>query len=77
MFVNGYEFLSFSKTIGKNIGKNISKSFNGQYSQKLVDHSKQSATDALKTVLKGAILKTAEVVGDLSGNKIASKITKV
>ena len=27
-------------------GKNISKSLSGKYSQKLIDHVKQSATDA-------------------------------
>ena len=35
--------------MGKNIGKNISKSLSGKYRQKLLDHAKQSATDALKT----------------------------
>ena len=29
----------------KNIGKNISKNFSGKYSQKLLDHAKQSAID--------------------------------
>ena len=32
----------------KNIGKNISKNLRGKYSQKLLDHAKKSATDALK-----------------------------
>ena len=35
--------------MGKNISKNISKILNSKYSQKLVDHGKQSATDAFKT----------------------------
>ena len=43
------DFLSFAKTMGKNIDKNISKNLNVKYSQKLLDHVKQSATDALKT----------------------------
>ena len=33
-----------------NIGKNISKNESGKYSQKRVDHAKQSTTDAFKTV---------------------------
>ena len=33
--------------------------------------------DAIKTASKGAIQKTAEVTGDLIGNKIADKITSV
>ena len=32
IFVKGYGFLSFAKTMGKNIGKNISKNLNGKYS---------------------------------------------
>ena len=38
--------------MGKNIGKNISKNLRGKYSQKLLDHAKKSATDALKTFSK-------------------------
>ena len=34
IFVKGYGFLSFAKTMGKNIGKNISKNVSGKYSQK-------------------------------------------
>ena len=34
--------------MSKNIGKIISKSLSGKYSQTLLDHAKQSATDALK-----------------------------
>ena len=36
-----------------------------------------SATDALKTASKRAIQKTTERAGDLTGNKIAKKITKI
>ena len=39
--------------------------------------AKQSATDARKTASKRAILKTTEGTGDLIGNKIAYKITRV
>ena len=61
----------------KNSGKKFSKTLSGKYNQKLLDHAKQSTTDALKTTSKRAIQKTAEVTGDLIGNKIAEKITKV
>ena len=63
-------------SFAKNIGKNISKNLSGKYSQKLLDHEKQSATDALKTIWKRIIHKTAEATDDLIGNKIASKVTK-
>ena len=49
----------------------------GKYIQKLLDHTKQFAIDALKIFLKRAIQKTAETTGDLIHNKIADKITKV
>ena len=42
--------------------------------QKLLDHVKQSATDALKTASKRAIQKTAEATGDSTGNKILNKM---
>ena len=76
IFVKGYAFLSFAKNMGKNIGKNISKILSGTYSQKLLDHTKQSATGTFKTASKRAIQKTAEATGELFRNKVANKITK-
>ena len=35
--------------MANNIGKNISKNESGKYSQKSLDHAKQSTTDAFKT----------------------------
>ena len=77
VFVKRYVFLSFAKNMSKYIRKNTSRNLIGKYSQKLIDHAKQSATDALQTVSKTAIQKTAEATGDLIGNKIADKITRV
>ena len=74
IFVKGYGFLSFARNIGKNVSKNISKDLSCKYSQKLLDHSKQSATDALKLVQKEWFKKTAEATGDLIGNRVADKI---
>ena len=74
IFVKGYGFLSFAKNIGKKIGKNIGKSLRATYSQKLLDHAKQSAADALKTISVRIIQKAT---GDLIGNKIAEKTPKV
>ena len=48
IFVKGYEFLSFAKNVGKSLDSK-SKSLNSKYSQKHLDHSKQSATDTTKT----------------------------
>ena len=70
--------------MGKGIEKSISKNISGKYSpgmlvmhQKLLDHAKQSATDAPKTSSKRVIQKTAEATGDLIGNKIANKVTRI
>ena len=68
-YVKGYGFFSFARNIGKNISN--------KYGQKLVDTSRKSATDAIKTASKRAIQKTAKATGDLVGNKIADKITSV
>ena len=38
--------------MGRNIGKNIIRNLSSKYSQKLLDHAKQFATDAFKTALK-------------------------
>ena len=77
IFVKGYGFLSFAKNMGKNIGNKISKKLRGKYSQKLLDHAKKSATDAIKTSSKRVIQKTEEVTRELIGDKIAIKIRKV
>ena len=52
IIVKGYGFLSLTKNMGKNIFKSISKNVSGKYFQKLFDHTKQFATDALKTTSK-------------------------
>ena len=51
------------------MGKNVTS--------KLLDHAKQSDTDALQTASKRPIQKTAEATGDLIGTKIADRNTKV
>ena len=57
--------------------KNMGKSLSNKYGQKLLDSAKKSTTDAIKTASKIAIQKTAETTGDLTGNKIADKITSI
>ena len=68
IFIKGYGFSSYAKNMGRNIRRNISKNLSSKYSQKLFDHAKQSATDALNAVSKRAIQKTAEATGNLIGN---------
>ena len=69
IYVKGYGFLSFAKSMGK--------SLSDKYGQKLLDSAKKSTTDAIKTASKRAIQKTAKATGDLIGNKIADKITNI
>ena len=69
--------MSFTKNMDENIGKKISKNVSGMYSQKLIDHAKQFAADALKTASKSAIQKISVASGNLTGNKIANRIIKV
>ena len=58
------------------MGKNVSKNVSSKYSQKPIDHAKQSATDVFKTASKRAIQKRAEAISDLIGNEIAYKIIR-
>ena len=43
----------FVKNLDRNLSKIISKSLSSKYSQKLLDHVRQSATEALKLLQKG------------------------
>ena len=69
IYVKGYGFLSFTKTMGKNLSN--------KYGQKLLDSTNKSTSDAIKTTAKRAIQETVEVTGRLIGNKIADKKTTV
>ena len=53
------------------------KSWSSKNSQKGLDQTKQSATDALKTASKTAVQKTAEATDYLICNTNAEKIKKV
>ena len=53
--VKGYGFLAFAKNMGKNLSC--------KYGQKLLDSTKKSKTDAIKTASKRTIQKTAEATG--------------
>ena len=55
----------------------FAKSLSNKYGKKLLDNTKKSTIDAIKTASKRAIQKITEATGDLTGNKIADKITSV
>ena len=69
VYLKGYGFLSFVKIMGKNLSS--------KYGQKLLDSTKKSTADTIKTASKIAIRKTAEATGDLIGKKIADEILSV
>ena len=62
-YVEGYSFLSFARKFGDKYGK------------QLMDTAIKIEIDAAKTDSKRVVQKTAEATGDLTGNKIAEKIT--
>ena len=52
-------------------------SIQSKHNQRLLDHAKRSATDALKTASKRAIQKTEKATDDFIDNGSADEITKV
>ena len=65
IYVKGYGFLSFAKNMGKWLCN--------KYGPKLIDSTKKSTTDAIKTASKRSIHKTAEATGDLFVIKLLIK----
>ena len=69
IFVKGYGFLPFVKSMGKNIGRNISKNSSSKYSQKR-KYPPQMHLKLLQKNKTKAIQITAEGMGDLIGKKV-------
>ena len=76
IFVKGHGFLCFAKNRGKTLNGKYSSGMLAMH-QKLLDHAKQSATDAFKADSNSVIQKTVEATGDLIFDKIAKRITEV
>ena len=51
------------------------KIFGDKYGKKLMDAATKTGIDAAKTASQRVVQKKAEATGDLTGNKIADKIT--
>ena len=62
--------------MGKNWSKNLSKNLSNKYTQKLLHHAKEPATDALKTTSK-RIIQQKQLVLWLIDNEITDEITKI
>ena len=61
----------------ENISKSTSKNVSTKFSQKRIDHAKHFTINWIKATSKRVIQKTAQETGDLIGNKIVDKITRV
>ena len=82
-YVQGQGFMSFAKNIGNKYGKkifdksiNVGKSMENKYGKKILDKSIDAGKDFAKIAGKKVLTKSAEATGDLTGNKIADRITK-
>ena len=82
-YVHGHRSMSFGKNIGKKYGRKIfdksidvSKSMKKKYGKKILDNSLSAGKDFAKIAGKKVLTKSVEATGDLTGNKIADRITK-
>ena len=64
-YVKGYDFLSFARKFGV------------KYGTITMDTATKTWIDAAKSACKRVVQTTAEETGDLTGNKIADKITSL
>ena len=81
-YVQGQGFMSFARNIGNKYGKSIINSKNAKeifdvsismknkYGKKILDNSLSAGKDFAKIAGKKVLTKSAEVTGDLIGNKI-------
>ena len=83
-YVQGQGFMSFARNIGNKYGKklfgksiDVGKSMKKKYGKKILDNSISAGKDFAKIAGKKVLNKSAEATGDLIGNKIADKITKI
>ena len=81
-YVKGYGFLSFARNFGNKYGKKLMNTaiktgtnFNSKYGKKLTDTAIKTGKDFATIAGKKIVHKSAEATGDLTGNKIADKIT--
>ena len=83
-YVQGQGFMSFARNIGNKYGKKIfdksidvGKSMKEKYGKKILETSLSAGKDFAKIAGKKVSTKSAEVTGDMIGNKIADRIIKV
>ena len=76
-YVKGYSFLSFARNFRDTYGKKLMNTATKLRSKKIIDITKKQGSEFAKTAGKNIVKKSAEVTGDLTGNKMADKITSL
>ena len=83
-YVQGQGFMSFARNIRNKYGKklfnksmDVGKKMSNKYGRKILDKSMDAGKDFAKIAGKKVLTKSAEATGDLIGNKIADRITKL
>ena len=78
-YVQGQAFMYFAKNIGNKYGRKIfdkSIDVSNKYGKKILDKSIDTSKDFAKIAVKKVLHKSAEVTGEMIGNKVADRITK-
>ena len=82
-YVQGQGFMSFAKNIGNKYGRkifdksiDIGKNISNKYGRKILDKSMDAGKDFAKIAGKKVLHKSAEATGEMTGNKIADRITR-
>ena len=82
-YVQGQGFMSFARNIGTKYGKklfdksmDVGKKYGQKYGNKLLDNSISAGKDFAKIAGKKVLTKSAEATGDMTGNKIADRISR-
>ena len=75
--------MSFANNIGNKYGKklfdksiDVGKNMTNKYGRKLLDKSMDASKDSAKKAGKKVLDKSAEATGEMTGNKMADKITR-
>ena len=83
-YVQGQGFMSFAKNIGNKYSRKIfdksidvGKKMSNKYGRKILDKSMDACKDFAKIAGKKVLTKSAEATGEMIGNKIADRITKI
>ena len=78
-YIQGQGFMSFAKNIRNKYGRKIfNKSIDAsnKYGRKILDKSMDASKDFAKIAGKKVLHKSAELTGEMIGNKVADRITK-